>query len=138
MRNEERAAEIKEEIARLKKELKEVSGECQLKLKNRRSISYPYVFKGIHDIHAEVWESALDIEKLSSIVKFVLVPEAKILENGRMRTVAKKVKDFSPEEYAVVCACVDEMAEVLNRHNQKLHPNGIAVGRYVLGQDLYK
>ena len=138
MKDEKRAAEIKAEIERLKLELKEASGECYLNLKNRRNLKYPYVFNGNHQRCTEVSESTLNVERLASIIKLVLAPEVRASEDGRLQTAAKKVKDFTPEEYAAVCACVDEVIDVVNRYNKELHPNGIAVGNYIEGQGLYK
>ena len=134
MRDAKRELEIKEEIARLKTELKEFQGEFQLELKNRRLVKYPYV----GCIPPDVTPHHLHHEEISNTVRKVLTATGSKLKNGnRYVTKPKQVNDLTKEEYNAVCECTDKLLEILNEYNEKLHPNGIYKGNYTEGMELY-
>jgi len=136
MQNAKRELEIKEEMARLKAELKSLSGEPQLELKNRRLVECPFVM-GNPVCKPEAFPSNLHSEEISSVVRKVLAPTGEKDKNGRFSLKMKKVKDLTREEYNAVCKCTDKMLEILHEYNVMLHPNGIYKGAYVEGMELY-
>ena len=138
MKNEARVAELRKEIEALKAELKALTGECMLNLKNRNLLKHPYVFRDPKNGEMELWEHTMSMDSLSVLARIMLAPEAKFQRNGKVRVSGKKVRELDSREYKAVCACVDEMAEVLNRYAKELHPAGIAVGKYVEGMELYR
>lgn len=140
MRDEQRAAEIKAEIERLKDELRAVQGYCQLSIKNKTLVTYPMVTGDIDPFMAKVEQRYLDLSKIALSIRLVLTPEyRKKDEKAKFKHVyPKPIKNLSEKEYRAVCDCLDEVAEVIDRHNQNLHPNGIAYGHYVEGQELYR
>lgn len=140
MRDEQRVAELKAEIERLKEELKAVQGYCQLSIKNKTLVTYPMVTGDINGGRGRIEQRYLDLSKIASSIRLVLTPEYR-LENEKARCKhihPKFIKNLSEKEYKAVCDCLDEVAEVIDRHNKNLHPNGIAYGHYVEGQELYR
>lgn len=138
MRNEKRAEEIRAEVRKLQQELRAIRGESIMQLKNRGVLKYPGIVGGFNGKPVDVYESTLNVETLSNPIRKVLTPCKGVRKDGHAETTAKKIKDLTKEEYQAVCACVDEVLAVIDRHNKKLHPEGVAVGSYDETKGLYR
>ena len=140
MKNKERAEEIKREIDRLKNELKAVQGSSQLSIKNNQLLTYPFVAGNARGFNMQIEQRYLNLASIALDIRLVMTPEYR-LRNEKATSKGiypKHIKDLSEDEFKAVCDCLDEVVEVIDRHRNQLHPEGIAYGRYVDGMELYK